>query len=139
MALDNDATQTRTSVMDYAAETQQPMTNGSGMEAPKGLGPGYDRAQSAGALTGQRVVNPTGEDLGKIGDIMIDVPTGKIAYAILSVGGFLGVGDKSFAVPWEALTFDERKKQFILNVDKKQLENAPEFTITTGPTAPHQA
>jgi len=85
------------------------------------------RVMSAGTLAGDRVRNSAGEDLGKIEEIMIDVPTGRIAYAVLSFGGFLGMGNKLFAVPWDALTLDEREHEFVLNVDKQTLENAPGF------------
>jgi hypothetical protein len=73
------------------------------------------------------VRNSAGEDLGKVSDIMIDIPTGRVAYAVLSFGGFLGMGDKLFAVPWDALEVDEDEKCFILNVDKRKLEQAPGF------------
>ncbi|HSR13277.1 MAG TPA: PRC-barrel domain-containing protein [Thermodesulfobacteriota bacterium] len=82
---------------------------------------------SASTLIGDNVVNSQGEDLGSIEEIMIHVPSGRIAYAVLSFGGFLGMGDKLFALPWEALTLDEDNKQFILNIDKEKLENAPGF------------
>ena len=85
------------------------------------------RVMSAATLAGDRVRNSAGEDLGKIEEIMLDVPTGRIAYAVLSFGGFLGLGNKLFAVPWEALTLNERDHEFILNMDKQQLENAPGF------------
>ena len=85
------------------------------------------RVMSAGTLAGDRVRNSAGEDLGKIEEIMLDVPTGRVAYAVLSFGGFLGLGNKLFAVPWEALTLNERDHEFILNVDKEQLESAPGF------------
>jgi hypothetical protein len=58
---------------------------------------------------------------------MLDIPSGRIAYAVLSFGGFLGIGDKLFAVPWSSLTIDESEHQFILNVDRQTLENAPGF------------
>jgi sporulation protein YlmC with PRC-barrel domain len=87
----------------------------------------YRRVLSASTLAGDRVRNSAGEDLGKIEELMIDVPTGRVAYAVLSFGGFLGMGNKLFALPWDALTLDEDEHQFILNVDKKQLENAPGF------------
>jgi surface antigen len=58
---------------------------------------------------------------------MIDIPTGRVAYAVLSFGGFLGMGNKLFAVPWHAFTIDEENKEFVLDVDKKVLENAPGF------------
>lgn len=56
---------------------------------------------------------------------MIDVETGRVAYAVLSFGGFLGMGDKLFAIPWSALAIDTGEKQFILEVDKKSLKSAP--------------
>src|SRR5512142_1244172 len=82
---------------------------------------------SASSLIGDSVVNAQGEDLGKIEEIMIHVPSGRIAYAVLSFGGFMGMGDKLFAIPWEALTLDEDEKHFVLNVDKEKLEKAPGF------------
>ena len=82
---------------------------------------------SASTLTGDRVRNQAGEDLGRVDDIMIDLPTGRVAYAVLSFGGFLGMGDKLFAIPWSSFTVDEDEKCFVLNVDKATLENAPGF------------
>ncbi len=82
---------------------------------------------SASTLIGDKVVNTNNEDLGKIEEIMLHIDSGKIAYAVLSFGGFLGMGDKLFAIPWEALTLDEDRKEFILNVEKEKLENAPGF------------
>jgi sporulation protein YlmC with PRC-barrel domain len=87
----------------------------------------YRRVLSASTLSGDRVRNSSGEDLGKVHDIMIDVPTGRVAYAVLSFGGVLGVGNKLFAVPWSAVTLDEDEKEFILDIDKRRLENAPGF------------
>jgi sporulation protein YlmC with PRC-barrel domain len=92
-----------------------------------GSGKRTRRVLSAGSLAGDRVRNSAGEDLGKIEEIMIDVPSGRVGYAVLSFGGFLGLGNKLFAVPWDAFTIDEAEKQFILNVDKKVLEDAPGF------------
>ncbi len=82
---------------------------------------------SASTLIGDTVVNAQGEDLGKVEEIMLHIDSGKIAYAVLSFGGFLGIGDKLFAIPWEALTLDEDNHRFILNVDKERLEQAPGF------------
>ncbi len=95
-------------------------------------GEGYEkqrtrRVLSASTLAGDRVRNSAGDDLGKIEEIMIDIPTGRVAYSVLSFGGFLGMGNKLFAVPWEALTVDEANHEFVLNVDKQMLENAPGF------------
>jgi sporulation protein YlmC with PRC-barrel domain len=82
---------------------------------------------AASTLAGDSVRNVAGEDLGSIKEIMIDIPSGRVAYAVLSYGGFLGMGDKLFAVPWNALKVDEDEKAFILNVDKETIENAPGF------------
>jgi len=87
----------------------------------------YRRVLSASTLAGDPVQNSAGEDLGKVNEIMIDIPSGKVAYAVLSFGGFLGMGNKLFALPWSALRLDEDKKHFVLGVDKKKLENAPGF------------
>ena len=82
---------------------------------------------SASTLAGDSVRNLAGEDLGKIAEIMIDIPSGRVAYAVLSFGGFLGIADKLFAVPWSALKVDEDEKCFILNVDRRTIEQAPGF------------
>jgi sporulation protein YlmC with PRC-barrel domain len=91
------------------------------------------RVLSAGTLAGERVRNQAGEDLGAIEEIMLDIPSGRIAYAVLSFGGFLGMGGKLFAVPWSALQLDESEHEFILNVDRKMLENAPGFDKDSWP------
>jgi sporulation protein YlmC with PRC-barrel domain len=88
---------------------------------------------SASTLKGNDVVNRRGEDLGKIEDLMIDLETGRIAYAVLSFGGFLGMGDKLFAIPWEALTVDTAEKRFVLNVNKELLERAEGFDKSNWP------
>jgi sporulation protein YlmC with PRC-barrel domain len=87
----------------------------------------YRRVLSASTLAGDTVRNEAGEDLGKLDEIMIDIPTGRIAYAVLSFGGFLRMGNKLFAVPWNILRIDEDNKEFILPVAKNILENAPGF------------
>ncbi len=82
---------------------------------------------AADTLTGDRVVNRQKEDLGTIEHLMIDVEKGRVAYAVLSFGGFLGLGDKLFAIPWSALAVDTVERQFVLDVDKKLLDRAPGF------------
>jgi len=87
----------------------------------------FRQVMSASSLSGDRVKNRAGEDLGKIDEIMIDIPRGRVAYGVLSFGGMLGIGNKLFAVPWGALMLDEDNKQFILDIDKSRLESAPGF------------
>ena len=88
---------------------------------------------SAGTVTGDSVVNRQGEDLGKIEEIMLDIDEGRVAYAVLSFGGFLGIGDKLFAVPWKALRLDAGKDRFILDTPKEKLEKAPGFDKSDWP------
>jgi sporulation protein YlmC with PRC-barrel domain len=87
----------------------------------------YRRVLAASTLAGDAVKNSAGDDLGTVDEIMIDIPSGKVAYAVLSFGGVLGMGSKLFAVPWNALKVDEDEKCFILDVDKQTLKNAPGF------------
>lgn len=89
-------------------------------------GPGPE-LMGAHTLIGEDVVNAQNENLGDIKEIMLDVSTGKIAYAVLSFGGVFGIGEKLFAVPWGSLKLDVENKSFVLNVSKEQLKNAPGF------------
>ncbi len=82
---------------------------------------------SASTLKGDKVVNRAGEDLGKIEEFMIDLQNGRIAYAVLSFGGFLGMGDKLFSIPWQALNLRVHEHAFVLDVPKETLENAKGF------------
>lgn len=91
-----------------------------------GPGPGPD-IMSSSSLEGDDVVNNANEKLGTIQDIMIDVPHGRVAYAVLSRGGILGMGDKLFAIPWTALTLDTQRKCFVLDIDVQHFEEAEGF------------
>ena len=104
----------------YTTTTDRPLTSTTG-------GKRYRRVMSASSLTGDKVINSAGEDIGKINEIMIDTPTGRVAYAVLSFGGFLGMGDKLFAIPWNRLSLDEDNKCFLLDIDKETLKRAPGF------------
>lgn len=88
---------------------------------------------SATTMIGDDVRNRAGEDLGTLEEVMLDVNNGRITYGVLSFGGFLGMGDKLFAIPWSALDLNKDDKCFYLNVDKQQLENAPGFDKNNWP------
>ena len=92
----------------------------------RSAGPG-PALMGADTLIGDSVVNAAEEDLGDIKEIMLDMQTGQVAYAVLAFGGFLGMGEKLFAVPWQALHLDTVNKRMVLNVDKERLKNAPGF------------
>lgn len=89
-------------------------------------GPG-PRLLGASTVTGNDVFNDEDEDLGEIREIMLDMSTGRVGYAVLSFGGFLGMGEKLFAVPWAALELDTTSRCFVLRVSKARLESAPGF------------
>ena len=89
--------------------------------------------KSVSSLAGTKVINKAGKSLGKIEDFVVDLHTGRIAYAVLSFGGFLSPGDKLFAIPIKALKLDLDKEAFILDVYKEQLENAPGFDKSNWP------
>ncbi|HWQ48868.1 MAG TPA: PRC-barrel domain-containing protein [Methanosarcina sp.] len=82
---------------------------------------------SAGTIKGDKVVNRAGEDLGKIEELMIDLQSGRMAYAVLSFGGFLGMGDKLFAIPWQTLSLRPHEHAFLLDIPKETLEKAEGF------------
>jgi len=91
---------------------------------------------SSSTLIGDPVTNSAGEDLGVIEEIMIDLENGQIAYAVLSFGGFLGIRNKLFVIPWGMLAVDTENEKIILDVDKEALEDAPGFDKDNWPTKP---
>lgn len=94
----------------------------------------HSHVLSASTLSGDKVINPEGEHLGEIEDFMIDLDSGRIAYAVLKFGGFLGLGDKLFAVPMEALRLSTEEHKFYLDVDKDRLKSAPGFDKDNWPS-----
>jgi sporulation protein YlmC with PRC-barrel domain len=84
-------------------------------------------------LTGAEVRNPAGESLGKLEDIMIDLAAGRIAYAVLSFGGLLGIGSKFFILPWSSMTFNQTQNEFILDIPREVLEKGPGFDKNNWP------
>jgi sporulation protein YlmC with PRC-barrel domain len=86
------------------------------------------RLIAADKVEGTTVYNSAGEKLGSVEDIMLDKMSGKACYAVLSFGGFLGMGTKQYPLPWEKLTYDTNMGGFIVNIDKATLENAPAYT-----------
>lgn len=101
-----------------------PPTAGAGPDPSRGPGP---QLMGADTLIGNEVYNRAAEELGDIKEFMLDMRTGQVSYAVLSYGGFLGMGEKLFAVPWEALSLDTEKKRFVLDVERDRLESAPGF------------
>jgi sporulation protein YlmC with PRC-barrel domain len=78
-------------------------------------------------VEGTTVYNRSGEKIGSIKTVMIDKLTGKVAYAVMSFGGFLGVGDNYYPLPWSMLKYDTRLGGYVVDIDKKVLEGAPSY------------
>jgi sporulation protein YlmC with PRC-barrel domain len=104
--------------------------DGNGGDVHRGPGPAL---MGADTLIGNDVYNCQDESLGDIKEIMLDVSDGKVRYAVLSCGGFVGIGAKLFAVPWRALELDTVNKRFVLDVSKTRLEEAPGFDTDAWP------
>lgn len=85
------------------------------------------KALSATTITGDQARNPDGQKLGHVEEIVIDLDSGRVSYAVLASGGFLGLGEKYFAVPWGLLNVDTDTHEVIIDVSKETLENAPGF------------
>jgi sporulation protein YlmC with PRC-barrel domain len=104
-----------------------------GMYVDKGhKGPGPE-LMGADTLIGDHVHNLKNEHLGEIKEIMLDMRSGKIAYAVMSSGGVLSIGEKLFAVPWDALKLDTEHKRFTLDIDLERIKNAPGFDTENWP------
>ena len=103
---------------------ETPMSN-------RGPGP---RLLTASTLTGDRVINKLDETLGHVEEIMLDTAQGRIAYAVMSSGGFLGLGERLFAIPWSALILDPDRECFIMDASKEQFDNAPGFDKSHWPS-----
>lgn len=94
---------------------------------------------SASSLEGDKIKNSAGDDLGKLEDLMLDTRSGRIAYGVVSFGGFLGIGDKLFAVPWSAFQVDTSEECLRLEIDKDRLEQAEGFDKDNWPDFANQA
>ena len=100
------------------------ISNGTKPDALQENGPNL---LGANTLIGNNVCNLAGETLGDIKEIMLDIRTGKVSYAVLSFGGFFSMGEKLFAVPWSLMALDTNNKCFVLDVEKERLKSAPGF------------
>lgn len=111
--------------------TSEPVNSPSGTDAKIvgsvfSPGPGPE-LMAASTLVGDKVMSSAGEPVGKIAAIMLEVRSGHIAYAVLSTGGFLGIGDTLHAIPWGALTLDAIDKCFVVDIPAQRLRDEPGF------------
>ncbi|MGF6266777.1 PRC-barrel domain-containing protein [Paraburkholderia youngii] len=109
-----------------SATPAQPATGARIAGGGVGDGPGPE-VMAAATLDGNKVLSSDGQDLGKISDIMLDVRSGRIAYAVLTEGAILGIGGTLHAIPWRALTLDTDRKCFQLDATAEQVKSSPGF------------
>ncbi|GLH73399.1 hypothetical protein GETHLI_19010 [Geothrix limicola] len=88
----------------------------------------------ASSILGTRVVDVHAESLGNIKELVIDPETGRVAYAVVAFGGFLGMGEKLFAIPFKSFDYDKANNQYTLQVPKTLLEKAPGFDADHWPS-----
>ena len=87
----------------------------------------HGRLIAASKVNGTSVYNRAGDKLGSIYDVMLEKSSGKADYAIMSFGGFLGIGDRYHPLPWQALTYDENQGGYVVDLDRERLEGAPSY------------
>ena len=88
---------------------------------------------SASKVTGTNVYNTDGEHLGEIHDVMLDKRSGKIAYAVMAFGGFLGIGERYHPLPWATLKYDTRQEGYVVGITIDQLQGAPTYAADEVP------
>jgi sporulation protein YlmC with PRC-barrel domain len=85
------------------------------------------RLIAANKVSGTSVYDMAGNKLGSIYDVMLDKVSGKSQYAVMSFGGFLGIGEKYHPLPWQTLKYDERQGGYVVDLDRRMLEGAPAY------------
>lgn len=88
----------------------------------------------ASSIIGTNVVNPNGDNLGDIKEVVIDPRTGRVAYSVVAFGGFLGMGEKLFAIPFSSFKYNSTSKDYVLDVSKERLKDAPGFDADHWPS-----
>ena len=88
---------------------------------------------SSDKVNGTNVYNPAGEKLGTIDSLMIDKISGRVRYAVMEFGGFLGMGTDRYPMPWDTLKYEPEMGGYVVAVEKAQLEGAPRYTREASP------
>ncbi len=97
------------------------------------------RQVSASALAGEKVFSRSDQLLGSISEVMVDLRRGRIGYVLLACGGFMGLGERLFMIPWTALKADTRRNCFVLDADEDAFATAPSFDKDQWPSEPDLA
>jgi hypothetical protein len=92
-----------------------------------------NRLISSDKVDGTDVYSRDGDHLGTVHDVMIDKRTGQVEYAIMSFGGFLGIGESYHPLPWRTLSYDTKLGGYVVDVDRTRLDMAPRYTSSSLP------
>ena len=92
-----------------------------------------ERLIASDKVEGTTVYDKDGRSLGSVYNFMVDKVSGKVAYAVMSFGGFLGIGERYHPLPWDTLTYDPRYGGYVVNLSKEQLERAPSYGASETP------
>jgi hypothetical protein len=91
------------------------------------------RLISSEKVDGTAVYNRAGDRMGTVHHLMLDKYTGRVEYAVMSFGGFLGIGESYNPLPWRMLTYDTRMEGYVVDIDRPRLERAPRYTTSNQP------
>lgn len=86
-----------------------------------------DNLIASAKVKGTKVYSTDGEELGEIDHMMIGKRSGRVEYTVMSFGGFLGMNESHFPIPWDALDYDTERGGYVVNIDKERLKDAPKF------------
>jgi hypothetical protein len=108
------------------------------MQATSTLNRDVDTQETARLISSEKVVgtpvyNRQGEHLGSVHSIMLDKVSGQVAYAVMSFGGFLGIGESYHPLPWRVLTYDVNRGGYVVDIDRRRLEGAPRYSASEAP------
>ena len=92
-----------------------------------------DRLIASNKVEGTAVYNRQGERLGSVYNFMVDKRSGQVEYAVMSFGGFLGIGDSYHPLPWKSLTYDTSQGGYVVDLDKNRLQGAPSYSSSEVP------
>jgi hypothetical protein len=92
-----------------------------------------DRLIASNKVEGTAVYNRQGERLGSVYNFMVDKRSGQVEYAVMSFGGFLGIGDSYHPLPWKSLTYDTSQGGYVVDLDKNRLQGAPSYSSSEAP------
>ena len=121
-------------IEDSLTPTPEPQIATDGLAGPSAVAiDETDRLIASDKVEGTEVFNRAGERIGSIYNFMVDKVTGQVSYVVMSFGGFLGLGERYYPLPWKILTYDPQRGGYVIDIDREQLEQAPSYAAGEDP------